>query len=182
MEDGAIIDLYWARSEEAITATDQKYGGLLTQVARNILDDRWDVEECVSDSYLGAWNAMPPQRPSVLRSFLCRITRNLALDRSDYNHAKKRSVNCVESLAELETVGDPRGEFEEEVLLGQLINGFLAGLGTEQRVIFLRRYWFFDPVKEIARRLNCSESKVTASLYRARAKLRAYLEEEGYTL
>lgn len=182
MEDHRIIDLYWARSEEAIPATDEKYGRLLAHVARNILQDRLDVEECVNDSYLGAWNAMPPQRPSVLRSFLCRITRNLALDRSDYNNAAKRSQSCTASLEELESVGDPRGGPEEEVVLSQLINGFLSGLKPEQRVIFLRRYWYFDSVREIARRLDCTESKVTASLHRSRNQLRAYLEGEGITL
>lgn len=182
MEDHAIIDLYWARSEEAIPATDEKYGKLLAHVARNILRDRLDVEECVNDSYLGAWNAMPPQRPNVLRSFLCRITRNLALDRSDYIHAAKRNAGCTTSLEELESIGDPRGDFEEEVILAQLINGFLEQLGPEARVIFLRRYWFFDSVREVARRLNCTESKVTASLHRTRKQFRTYLEQEGFTL
>ncbi len=182
MEDEAIIALYWARSEEAISETDRKYGRLLAQVARNILQNRQDVEECVNDSYLGAWNAMPPQRPALLRSFLCRITRNLALDRSDYHHAAKRSVNCTASLEELDRLGDGRESVEEEVLLAQLMNDFLAGLKPEQRVIFLRRYWFFQPVKEIAQFLGWTENRVSASLSRTRRKLRDYLEQEGYTI
>ncbi len=182
MEDSAIVQLYWNRSEEAIPETDAKYGRLLAQVARNILRDALDVEECVNDCYLGAWNAMPPQRPSALRSFLCRITRNLALDRSDYHHAARRNVNCTVSLDELDSLGDNRAPLEDEVALADLMERFLTGLKPEARVIFLRRYWFFDPVKDIARQLGCSEDRISAILSRTRKRLRSYLRQEGYTV
>ncbi len=179
MEDLDIIELYWARSEEAILATDEKYGHLLRKIIRSILRDMRDAEECLNDSYLGAWNSMPPQRPRLLRSFLCRIARNTALDRADYNAAACRRASCSQALEELEKLATHQDSLEEEVILAQLINDFLADLTLENRVIFLRRYWFFDSIRDIAQQLQCSESRVTSSLHRSRNRLRTYLEGEG---
>ncbi len=186
MEDNQIIDLYFARSESAIQQTEQKYGPYCRQIAYNILNDHFDSEECVNDTYLKTWNAIPPRRPSKLRLFLGKITRNLALDRFDWNHAAKRGGGELEtSLEELhECIPSPMGteEIADNKALVQALNTFLESLTPETRKIFLRRYWNLSPVKEISSFYGISESKVKMQLMRTRNALKVYLEQEGITI
>lgn len=186
MEDNQIIDLYWKRSEDAIVQTDIKYGGFCRTIAFNILNDRLDSEECVNDAYLRTWNAIPPQRPGIFSAFLGRITRNLSLDRFRREHAQIRGGSqTVLALEELgECVSD---EFREEThferkAIEKLLNDFLGGLKSEQRNIFLLRYWYLCPVKDIAQKLNISESKVKMTLLRSRETLRRQMEAQGVSV
>lgn len=185
MTDNEILDLYWARDEQAISETDQKYGSYCRTIAWNILRSREDTEECVSDTWLKAWNAMPPKRPSILSSFLASITRNLSLDRYRAGQAKKRGGQLERVWEELEGCADPQMELENQIALGELsrlLDRFLRQLSQRERLVFLRRYWYADPVAEIAHRCRMSEGAVKVSLHRTRNKLRKMLEQEGYTL
>lgn len=183
MEDKYIIDLYWQRSEEAISQTVSKYGAYCHSVAWNILHNSEDSEECVNDTYLRAWDTIPPQRPSVLQTFLGKITRNLSLDRWRSNRAQKRNGGVFLALEELQDcVPGSDGDLSEDLTIQDALNGFLVSLSQEQRKVFLRRYWYLSPVKEIAEDYGISESKVKMTLLRTREKLRAYLESEGIVL
>ena len=181
MEDEAIISLYFERSESAIAETDKKYGSLCYSVAESILNSRPDSEECVQDAYMGVWNAIPPSHPNNFRAFILRITRNVSLSRLRKSLAKKRGADIEVSLTELEAVlPDPKIRPEaDDSEIGEAVNEFLGSLGAEARVVFMRKYWFFDSVEEIAKRFGFSESKVKSSLFRTREKLRAFLEERG---
>ena len=185
MDDTRIIDLYWARSEEAIRETDLKYGPYCRTIAWNILQDREDSEECVNDTWLQAWNAMPPKKPSLLKAFLGKITRNLALDRCKYNRAEKRgggqAALALEELAECVGSGSEEERMENR-LLTELLNRFLAALSQKNRQIFMLRYWYFCTVQQIADSLGLSESGVKMSLLRSRRQLKALLEKEGVCL
>lgn len=183
MEDKHIIDLYWQRSEDAITRTAGKYGGYCRSIAWNILYNSEDSEECVNDTYLRAWDTIPPQRPGVLQTFLGKITRNLALDRWRRNHAQKRDSGVLLVLEELqECIPGSDGDLSEDLAIRDALNGFLGSLPREQRKVFLRRYWYLSPVKEIAADYGISESKVKMILLRTREKLGAHLESEGIGL
>lgn len=186
MEDQQIIDLYFARSEDAIAQTHRKYGKYCHTVAYNILFDREDTEECVSDTYLKAWNAIPPRRPNVLKIFLGKMTRNLALDRFAASHTQKRGGGetplSLSELAECIPDGNTPDRAVENKELIRAINDFLAGLPAEARKIFLMRYWNMSPVRDIAAFYGLTESKVKVSLMRTRGKLRDYLEGEGIAL
>ncbi|MBQ9083792.1 MAG: RNA polymerase sigma factor [Clostridia bacterium] len=183
MTDEQIINLYFARSEEAITATGQQYGGYCKEIAMRILQDVWDSEECVNDTYLKAWNQMPPTRPQSLKCFLGRITRNLALNRLDKRNAQKRGGGQAEvSLEELGGVvaGSETVEMQvDENALLRLLNRFVGGLPKEKRVVFVARYWHLYSIEEIAQRLGLSESKVKSILFRVRKDLRVRLQKEG---
>ena len=186
MDDTRIIDLYWARSEEAIHETSQKYGPYCHTIAWNILQDREDSEECVNDTWLHAWNAMPPQKPSLLRAFLGKITRNLALDKYRFYTAQKRGGQetkvALEELRDCVPHPDTTEQAIDDLALTQALDRFLAGLKPEPRKLFLRRYWYASPIDAIARDYGLSVSKVKTTLFRTRAKLRVFLEEEGITL
>lgn len=182
MDDSKIIDLFLKRDENAIEHTRQKYGGLCYSVAYNILRDPEDSEEAVNDTYLGVWNAIPPHTPVIFSSFIARITRNISLKIWRYKHADKRQCNVTDSLNELgECI--PESDNVESVLeckeLGEHIDRFLRTLKDRERVIFLRRYWYCDSVREIADKLDIGESKVKMQLMRTRQKLRSYFEKEG---
>ena len=182
MEDSSIIQLYWERSEQAILETDSKYGRLCRYVAMNILQSPEDGEECVNDAYLGLWNTMPPQRPSRFSVFVSRVTRNLALKKYEYLSAAKRNPEAVCSLSELEDWVSGRDAVEDELenrRVEQAISDFLWRQEEEKRVIFLRRYWYFESIDDICRRSGYSRSKVTSMLHQTRKKLRTYLEKEG---
>ena len=183
MEDSQIIDLYWARSEQAVQETDTKYGGYCRAIAHNILKSLEDSEECVADTWLRAWNAMPPQRPSVLSAFLGRITRNLSLDRYKAARAEKRGGDSFPAaLDELSECVPAMGGVEQtmdERELGRAIDRFLRTVPEKQCSLFLRRYWYVDTIAEIAVRYGLSESAVQMRLSRTRAKLCTYLEKEG---
>ena len=186
MEDKTIVELYWQRSGEAIPATQQKYGAYCTTIAQNILTDHRDAEECVSDTWLQAWNSMPPHRPTVLSAFLGKITRSLSLNRFHHNHAQKRGGGELPLV--LEELGEalPGGTETEEELdrrqLEQTINGFLAGLPQKKRAIFVCRYWYADSIDSIAARFGMTQGGVTMCLSRLRADLRKCLEKGGYAL
>ena len=186
MEDSKIIDLYWARKEQALAETDAKYGSYCRTIARNILRNFEDTEECVSDTWLHAWNSMPPQRPGILSAFLGRITRNLSFDRCKYQQAAKRGGGTLPlALDELSECVPAPGRVEhalEERELADSIDRFLRTLPEETRNIFLRRYWYCDATADIAARYSLTESKVRVTLHRTRGKLAAYLQERGAAL
>lgn len=182
MEDKQIIKLLFDRSEQALTALAHKFGPLLLRTARNILGDSQDAEECVSDTYLAIWNAIPPGEPDPLAGFVLRTGKNLALKRLRYNSAQKRDSQFDLSLEELSNC-IPENSLEEAVTareLGQAIDRFLDTLPRESRIMFLRRYWFGDSVGQIAKTLGCTENTVSVRLNRCRGKLRTYLTQEGY--
>ena len=180
MEDEQIIELFFQRSEQAIRELDSKYGRVCHALSCRIVNDRRDAEECVSDAYLGVWNTVPPARPSPLLAYLCRIVRNLSLKCWERRGAAKRGGAYTVALEEIEgCVADlrtPEGEAEARELT-RAIEGFLDTLTTENRVIFLRRYWFADSCGDIARRVGLTEKNVSVRLTRIRRKLREYLKE-----
>lgn len=181
MDDKMIVELYFERSEAAIEETRKKYGKYCHKIAYNILFSDPDAEECVNDTYLRAWFAMPPQRPNRLSAFLAKITRNLALDRYFAAKAQKRALYAETPLDELseclpdETQGDPA----DEIVLRDALNEFLASLPAQTRIIFMRRYFYFCSVKEIAAGLSLTESNVKVILHRTREGLRQYLSTKG---
>jgi len=180
MEDEKIIALYWERNEDAIRETEIKYGKYCRTVAYNVLRSREDADECVNDTWNSAWNAMPPEKPNRLSSFLARITRNIAIDRYRYNGAQKRGAEVESAIDEYwECIPNGDAPIEDEFLLRQAINGFLASLDTRTRVIFLRRYWYSMSVKDIAGGMRLSEGHVSVILHRTRSKFRDYLTKEG---
>lgn len=172
MEDGEIIELYWRRDEAAIAQSEKKYGAYCRAVICRILQLPEDVEECLVDTWMAAWNAMPPQRPTVLRTFLGRLSRNLSINRALHDKARKRGGGEVTAaLEELREIGGGSAEEAvEQAELGRLIDRFL------------RRYWFLDSVEEIARRYGLRGGSVKTRLHRTRKKLREYLKQEGYAL
>ena len=184
MEDQQIIRLFFERSEQAITELSRKYGALCFQIADNILDDPQDAEECVNDALLGAWNSIPPQRPDPLRAYVCRIVRNLSLKKLRANSALKRSSRFEVSLSELEDCISAHS-LDEQLAAGELsaqINAFLAALRRDDRVMFVRRYWFAQPLSEIADAFGTTENNVSVRLGRIRRKLHTYLERKEVTL
>ncbi len=183
MDDSAILRLYLARDEAALDETARKYGAYCAAIARNILGSPEDTEECVNDTWLRAWNAIPPQRPSPLAGFLGAITRNLAFDRWQRERAGKRgggqTALALEELAECVSGQDAGGDLSLQELQAAL-RAFLDGLPSDRREIFLRRYWCVEPVGEIARRFGRTENQISTLLYRIRKKLRLYLTERGF--
>ena len=186
MEDHAIIDLYWARKEQALEETELKYGSFCRTIAYNILRSQEDSEECVNDTWLRAWNTMPPQRPGVLQAFLGKITRNLSLDRDKAARAEKRGGGQLPlALEELGECIPSAGSVEEALELEELtrlLDRFLRDLPEKECCIFLRRYWYVDSTRDIAHRYEMAEGSVKSTLYRTRQKLRACLEKEGVVL
>lgn len=186
MEDAAIIALYWERNESAIGESSAKYGPFCRAIALNILSAPEDAEECVNDTWLRAWNAIPPARPSPLRAFFGKITRNLSLDRFRAARAQKRGSGNMELILEElgECVGS--GESVEDAFDARetavVITRFLEEQQPLQRQIFMRRYWFGDSVSEIAKRFALREGTVKSNLFRTRERLRAVLEREGVAL
>lgn len=181
MDDNKIIDLFFARNEDAIKCTGEAYGRRLFHLADNILKNDEDAEECVSSTYMKAWDSIPPQRPKFFFAYLAKICRNLALDRLDKKTAAKRNAEIVSLSQEIELcIPDDRSSEEISMKeLGTLLDSFLHALSRENRMIFMRRYWFADSVAQIAKRYGMSESAVTMRLSRTREKLRAYLTKEG---
>lgn len=182
MDDKEIIDLYWARDEEAIKKTSSKYGRLCTYIANNILSSHEDSEECVNDTYLAVWNAIPSQRPNRFSVFVSRIARNLALKKYEYITAEKRNPSAATSIEELGDCvsGTDNIEIEmEKKHIENTINHFLRKQSDEKRNVFIRRYWYFDSIETICGRTGFSQSKVKSMLYEMRQKLRKYLESEG---
>ncbi|MBQ9779773.1 MAG: RNA polymerase sigma factor [Clostridia bacterium] len=182
MDDSRIVDLFWARDERAISETSIKYGAYCTQIAHNILHNLQDAEECVNDTYLRTWNAIPPSRPTKLGAFVGKITRRLALDKFKARSAEKRKGDTFGTS--LEELGEciPSREFEEEEsarIIGEAINGFLKKELPTARKIFVCRYFYGDSIEDICQRFDMTEAKVKSSLFRSRRRLRAHLEKEG---
>lgn len=183
MQDEKILDLFWSRDEAAIEQTQAKYGAYCSSVARNILQSPEDCEECVNDTWLRAWNAIPPQRPKRLRMFLAKITRNLAFDRYKTQSAQKRNAEAEVVLAELEQCLTTGISTEDHVLARELeiaMGRFVKDLPAREANVFVRRYFFADPIGDIAKRYSLTTGNVTVILARTRQKLRAYLKKEGY--
>ena len=182
MTDTEIINLFFERSEQAIEELAKKHGSAVARVVRNILGNAQDTEECVNDTYLGTWNAIPPHKPNPLRTFVCRIARNLATKKYHSNTADKRNSQYDLALDELEDYLSDSDSVEnayEAQELKEAINGFLATLSYSDRFLFMRRYWYSDPVQDIAKMAHSTNNSVTVRLFRIREKLRLYLEKEG---
>lgn len=186
MDDDKIVDLYLRRDEDAIRNTTEKYGSRLRALSQRIVCDRQTAEECESDTYMEAWNTIPPHEPrSYFYAFLARIVRHISLNCCRDRSRLKRSAFICELSAEMEQcipAPDDAACCMEENALRDAINGFLGSLSTEKRNMFLRRYWYLDPIADIAKRFGVSESKVKTTLFRCRNGLRDYLEQEGYTI
>jgi RNA polymerase sigma-70 factor (ECF subfamily) len=185
LEDKEIVELYWQRKENAIYETDKKYRNYLRSIAMNVLNSKQDAEECVNDTYLGAWNAIPDKRPDILPPFIGRITRNISLNKYNFNTAKKRNVNFTMLLSELDECVSGTESVEQQYekgLIGKAISDFLEKHSSEISDIFVCRYWYSDSIKDIAKRFDMSESKVKSLLLRTRNKLKIYLDQEGYNL
>ena len=184
MDDELIVKLYWDRSEHAISETSQKYGAYCHSIAYGILQSREDAEESVNYTYMDAWNAMPPHRPSILATFLGKITRRISIDRwRSLNRIKRGGGEVTLALEELEQCiaggQSPEREIEKKELV-QAINRFLDKLPILERRVFLARYWYMESIQQIEARFRFSQSKVTSMLFRTRNKLRRLLEKEGY--
>lgn len=183
MDDRAIIDLYFERSERAISETDKKYGRYCRYIASNILRSDTDAEECVDDAYMNTWYAIPPAKPLSLRAFVGRITRNLALNRYEHRRAQKRCAGVEAALDEIgELVAAPEGDPVDMIALRDGLNEFLGTLTRRSRMIFVKRYWYLASIKEIAADVNASESSVKVSLHRTRCELKEFLEKKGITI
>lgn len=186
MDDIQIVQLYWDRDERTIPATSDKYGNYCTSIAMNILGNQEDAEECVNDTYMSAWNAMPPHRPNILSTFLGKITRNLSLNRYKQNAANKRGGREVpvvlDEITELVFDTDSVEQAVDRKELIKSIDAFLDRLPTDKRSIFICRYWYFDSVSNIASRFGMTENHVSVTLNRLRRKLHNYLAERGFDL
>ena len=183
MTDEKIIDLYWARSEQAIEETDRAYGRYFNSIAYGILKNQEDAKETVNDTYLAAWNSMPPERPRHLKAFLGAVTRRLSINRAEYNQARKRGGGeytlVLDELAECVSGNE---NLAESVALQNALNGFLRNLKPEPRRVFILRYWHMRSVAELADELGMSESRVKSMLMRTRKSLKKYLVQEGFVI
>ena len=184
MEDRQIVQLYWDRDEKAISATAEKYEPFCMSIAKNILGNREDAEECVNDTYLRAWKAMPPHRPNRLSAFLGKITRNLSFNKYCYYTAEKRGGGempvVLEELGECVSGGDDVEQKIDRMELIHALNDFLRGLSDKKRNIFLCRYWYADSVRSLARRFGMREGTVSMTLNRLRRELKGFLTERGF--
>ena len=183
MDDAKIVDLYWQRSEQAIPETASKYGHYCYSVAHRIVNNREDSEECVNDTWLGAWNAIPPHRPDPLSVFLGKITRRLALGiMRRENRIKRGGGQVTQAFEELSDCLPDEGtdQIEESVALRELIRAFLDTLTKSERDVFLARYWAFASVEEISKQSGFSDSKIKSMLYRIRQRFNVFLAREGY--
>jgi RNA polymerase sigma-70 factor (ECF subfamily) len=182
MDDRKIIELYFNRDESAISKTDKKYGKLCRYIAYRILGDNQDSEECVNDTYLKAWNNMPPQKPDILSAFLSRITRNIAINRVMHDNTKKRGGEFTEVSDETLEIVSGNDDICDDIALKQAINSFLAKLPPRTRVIFMRRYWYMSSIKEIAEDYGTPEGTVKSILSRTRQDFKNHLLKEGIAL
>jgi RNA polymerase sigma-70 factor (ECF subfamily) len=186
MTDEKIVELYWERSEEAIKETDKQYGRYFHYIAKEILQDEEDAKEIVNDTYLKAWNSIPPERPNPLKAFLGRITRQLSLNRLEQNKAQKRGggqyLLALDELAECIPDGSGSEDLASNIDLTDAINRFLRSLPIEQRRVFIKRYWYMSSITDTATSFGMSESKVTSILFRVRNKLKEHLTKEGFDL
>lgn len=185
MDDEKIIELFNIRSEQALLELDSKYGKLCKSISFNILHCNEDVEECINDSYLGIWHKIPPAHPNPLAAFVCRIVKNISLTKYNRNKAKKRDSTydiCLDELGDcISTPNTVESEFNVSVL-SNCIDDFLDTLNSTNRIIFIRRYWFFDDFSSISAQLGISEGSIRVRLARTREKMKLYLQAEGFTV
>ena len=186
MDDAKIVQLYWDRDEQAIPVTANKYGNYCTSIAINILGNREDAEECVNDTYMNAWNSMPPHRPNILSTFLGKIVRNLSIKRYKHNTADKRgggqATVVLDEIAEFVSDTDSVEKEIDHRELVKAIDSFLDRLPSDKKSIFVCRYWYFDSISDIAIRFGMTENNVSVTLNRLRLKLHNYLLERGFEL
>lgn len=185
VEDSKIIELFYERSEQAIVELSNKYGSVCAKVADNILNNSQDTEECVNDAYLGAWDSIPPQKPNPLLSYVCRIVRNLAIKKYHANTAAKRNSTYDIVLDELENCFPASNPVEDEFNareVARTIDAFLETLDTENRILFVRRYWYSDSIAELAKIFHTSSHNISVRLSRTREKQRKYLRKEGVSI
>lgn len=185
LEDHKIIELFFARAEQAIAELSAKYGTICVRIARNILKNELDAEECVNDTYLAAWNTIPPQKPDPLRAYIFRIVRNIAIAKYHANTSQKRNSYYDVALEELEDCLAASVTVEQEISVNELsgqIDCFLGTLDKESRVMFVRRYWYSDSISELAERFQISNNNVSVRLSRIRNRLKKYLKKEGVEL
>lgn len=184
MEDKAIVALYWQRDQEAIRATQGKYGAYLGKIAWQILSDREDSEECVNDTYLRAWNSMPTQRPAMLATYLGKIVRSCAIDLFRHRHRQKRQASeyalSLEELSECLSGGDATQEAADLRLLGEAIDAYLRTLSPTARRAFVARYYYMDPIRAVAADQGLGLSQTKSLLHRTRLGLRDHLRKEGF--
>ncbi len=185
LEDSQIIELFFARAEQAIVELSAKYGTVCNRIARNILKNDQDAEECVNDAYLAAWNTIPPEKPDPLKTYLLRIVRNISIAKYHTNTSAKRNSYYDVALDELEDCLAAYGSVEQEraaTELSQLLDNFLATLDEENRMLFVRRYWYSDSIAELADRFQTTANNVSVRLFRIRNKLKKHLQKEGYEI
>jgi len=185
LDDRKIIELFYERSEQAIMELSSKYGSVCTKVAYNILNNKQDAEECVNDAYLGVWNTIPPQNPNPLVSYVCRIVRNLAIKKYYSKTAAKRNSTYDVALDELENCFPATGSVEEALDAKELarnIDAFLETLSQENRIMFVRRYWYSDSIDDLASLFGVSNHNISVRLSRTREKLKKYLLQKGIML
>lgn len=185
LEDRKIIELFFERSEQAITELSNKYGFICSKIAFNILNNKQDAEECINDAYLGTWNTIPPQNPNPLLSYVCRIVRNLAIKKYHSNTAEKRNSIYDVALCELENCFPSSASVEEEfnaIETARIIDDFLKTLNQENRIMFVRRYWYSDSIDDLAKLFHTSSHNISVRLSRTREKLKKYLIKEGASI
>ena len=184
MEDSEIIKLFFERSEKAIEALVRKYGKTLMRISLNILNNRQDSEECMNDMCLSVWNLIPPERPNNLFSYTCRIIRNISIERYKRNTAKKRNSNydlCIDELNDIIANRSAEDDYDA-FILANTIDDFLSSLSEDNQMIFVRRFWYMDSCKAIAKRSGLNEGAVRTRLYRIKSDLRFFLEKRGIQL
>ena len=186
MDDNMIVELFWNRDETAISETEKKYDKYLTKIAYNILMSEEDSKESVNDTYLAAWNSIPPQKPTVLQTYLAKLTRRISIDIfRRKNRDKRRSSEYAASLSELEEVISGDASLDDTIearILSDSIGEFLKKISKTERVIFVGRYYYCDSIKNISAYCNISESKAKSILFRTRKKLKDYLKKEGFNV
>lgn len=184
MEDTQIIDLFFCRKESAISEVTIKYGTYIRSIAYSILGNPSDSEECENDTYIAAWNTIPPTRPKLLKTYLGRLCRNIACDRYDYQKAKKRNRDFDLVLSELEEIiSAPERQWDyEDGFVAKQISEFLYSVPQQQRAMFVRRYWHNTSIKELAMQFHVNENTVKSTLFRLRKKLKNFLEKKGVLL
>ncbi len=183
MNDEEILELYFRRSSDAVQVTKEKYGRLCIGISMNILNNRQDAEECLNDALLTVWQTVPPARPSSLKAYICKTVKNFSLKKYEYNSAKKRNSEYEKSLDELKeciSTDDSVENLVEAKELSRAIHSFLSSLSSEKRIMFIKRYYFLTPVKELAKDFSISEKNASAKLARLRIQLKKYLVNEGY--
>lgn len=183
MDDRLIIDLLFSRSEKAIAALIEKYENICRKVSSNILRDRRDIEECINDTWLGVWNTVPPEHPDPLSAYVVRIVKNCSMRRQKYLNAQKRNINLEQPLEEMKDfLPNIIRDDEDSELIIHTLNSFLEGLKQKDRLLFVKRYWYFETIEDIANELGISQRNSRTKLFRLRNKFKALLESEGVEL